>query len=148
MKMGRRFITVEQMNYVKDLTVRRLSKVIAGDPHGISQQFNWKGGSSFIYCELAQLNQKIVEAVQKATTDKELERLFSDIQDSPYIDYRVSLNGENTNFTILSIDEKKDLLFSVLDKNQLYKNYSEIEDETLNISNQDKRVNIAFYGGE
>jgi len=32
-----------------------------------------------------------------------------------------------------------------LDKNQLYVNYSEIEDETYQISDEDKRLNRNFY---
>jgi adenine-specific DNA-methyltransferase len=34
----------------------------------------------------------------------------------------------------------------VIDKNQLYVNYSDIDDETNDISEQDKKLNHQFYG--
>ena len=38
-------------------------------------------------------------------------------------------------------------LIAVLDKNQLYVNYSEIDDVDYQISNEDKELNRQFYGG-
>jgi adenine-specific DNA-methyltransferase len=49
-------------------------------------------------------------------------------------------------FTTLSLDDQKKFLLEVLDKNQLYVNYSEIADETFGISKEDKRLNDMFYG--
>ena len=39
----------------------------------------------------------------------------------------------------------KQYLIEVLDKNQLYVNYSEINDETFKVSKVDKELNKQFY---
>jgi len=52
-KMDRRYIGVEQMDYIQDITIERLKKVIMNeDGGGISKEVNWKGGGEFVYCEL------------------------------------------------------------------------------------------------
>lgn len=43
-KMNRRYIGVEQMDYIEDITVERLKKVIGGEQGGISEKVNWNGG--------------------------------------------------------------------------------------------------------
>ena len=59
LKMGRRFIGIEQMDYIETITVPRLQKVIKGEQGGISKDVNWQGGGSFVYCELKELNAAI-----------------------------------------------------------------------------------------
>ena len=44
------------------------------------------------------------------------------------------------------LDKQKKLLMELLDKNQLYVNLSEIEDEDFSVSEEDKRLNKQFYG--
>ena len=56
MKMGRRFIGIEQMEYINTVSVPRLQKVIEGEQGGISKDTNWQGGSSFVYAELMENN--------------------------------------------------------------------------------------------
>ena len=51
-KINRKYILIEQMDYVKDITIERLKKVIGGEQGGISKSVNWQGGGSFTYCEL------------------------------------------------------------------------------------------------
>ncbi|HFH8171575.1 TPA: DNA methyltransferase, partial [Streptococcus agalactiae] len=43
MKMNRRFIGIEQMDYINEVSVSRLQKVIAGEQGGISKDVNWQG---------------------------------------------------------------------------------------------------------
>lgn len=52
MKMKRRFIGIEQMDYINTVSVERLKKVIDGEQGGISKAVNWQGGGSFVYAEL------------------------------------------------------------------------------------------------
>jgi len=54
-KMGRRYIGIEQMDYIEDISVERMKKVIEGEQGGISKSVDWKGGGSFIYCELKEI---------------------------------------------------------------------------------------------
>ena len=44
-----------------------------------------------------------------------------------------------------NLDDKKKALLSIIDKNKLYVNYSDIDDETYNISNEDKKLTVSFY---
>ncbi len=75
-KMGRHWIGIEQMDYVKDLPVVRLQKVIEGEQSGISKALNWTGGGSFIYSELATYNQRFVE---KNRTSAEFNNFVSNL---------------------------------------------------------------------
>jgi adenine-specific DNA-methyltransferase len=44
------------MDYIEDIAVERLKKVIDGEQGGISKALNWSGGGSFIYAELKQID--------------------------------------------------------------------------------------------
>ncbi|MFA6789816.1 MAG: site-specific DNA-methyltransferase [Arcobacteraceae bacterium] len=55
-KMGRKYIGIEQMDYIEDIAVERLKKVIDGEQGGISKAVNWSGGGSFVYAELKQID--------------------------------------------------------------------------------------------
>ena len=51
-KMGRRWITIEQMDYVETITKVRLQKVLDGEQGGVSKNHKWQGGGSFVYFEM------------------------------------------------------------------------------------------------
>lgn len=51
-KMQRRYIGIDQMDYVQNVAVARLQKVIAGEQGGVSAELNWQRGGSFKYMEL------------------------------------------------------------------------------------------------
>lgn len=148
-KMGLQYIGLEQLDYGNDDCTVRLANVIKGEQGGISKDVNWQGGGSFIYCELAKLNQNFVDAIEKATTDDELSKLYANILETDFISYKVNPKDIDTNsedFIKLSIDNKKKLLMELLDKNQLYVNYCDIDDETYKISEENKAFTKSFYG--
>ena len=147
LKMNRRFITCEQMNYCEPLTVERLKKVIDGEQGGISEEVQWKGGGSFVYCELAKQNQNFVARIE-AATEGQTDKLFSELLSNPHATYLLNLKTFKESirgFKDLSLSDKKKVLLSMLDYNQLYINLSEINDTTLEISDDDKRLNNIFY---
>ena len=76
MKMNRRFIGVEQMDYIDSITMKRLISVINGDSSGISPEVNWMGGGSFVYCELAKLNQTLIDEIENATDEETIIDIF------------------------------------------------------------------------
>lgn len=82
--MNRRYIGIEQMDYIEDITVERLKKVIAGEQDGISKAVNWTGGGSFVYCELLENAASIIQKVQAAT-----EQTVSSIKEEIYKDERI-----------------------------------------------------------
>ena len=148
MKMGRKFIMCEQLDKHIDIAIRRLEKVIAGEQSGVSKRNNWQGGGSFIYCELAKLNQNFVERIETATDD-ELIEIWEDMLDTGFISCKVNprdIDLESKEFTDLSLDDKKRFLMEMLDKNQLYVNYCDMEDEAFAVSEEDKAFTKSFYG--
>ena len=146
-KMGRRYIGIEQMNYVEDISVKRLSKVIEGEQTGISKAVNWKGGGSFVYCELLENANLIINKINLATENNILEvkeEIYSDERIIPYVT-REELKKADENFRCLSLEEKKMALINIVDKNKLYVNYSDVEDETFEITENDKKFSESFY---
>jgi adenine-specific DNA-methyltransferase len=130
-KMGLHYILIEQMDYIHDLPEKRLVNVINGDPSGISKAVNWKGGGSFIYCELMQWNEVYMDKIQKAKTNQELKAIWNDISKNAFLNYYIdvkTINENITDFEQLSIKDQKQFLIETLDKNQLYVNCSEIKD--------------------
>jgi len=51
-KLGYRYIGIEHADYIREIPVERLKKVIDGEQTGISKTCSWKGGGSFVYTEL------------------------------------------------------------------------------------------------
>ncbi len=148
MKMNRRFIGIEQMDYIDTVSVPRLRKVIEGEQGGISKDVGWTGGGSFVYAELYPLNQKYVEQIHKANSDKEIEKIIDEISGSAFLDFKVNMEKvttQNPNFASLTLNEKKDILIQVLDTNQLYLSYSEIDDSQYEIPDSVKQFNQSFY---
>lgn len=150
LKMNRRFIGFEQMDYIHTVSIPRLQKVIEGEQTGISEDVNWQGGGSFVYCELAKLNQKYVDRIETITEAAELVDLWNEMKENAFISYKVNpkdIDDAVTNFEALSLDEQKHLLMELLDKNQLYVNYCDMDDETFAISDGDKAFTKSFYEG-
>ena len=159
-KMGRRYIGIEQMEYINDITVPRLKKVIEGEQGGISKDVNWQGGGSFVYAELMELNAYFVHEIQKAQSTEELEKLFTMMKTEAHLNYQVELENvlsaeyevdgifRKVAFSELELHEQKQLLIEILDKNKLYVNVSDMEDSELSISESDKAFTRSFYGME
>ncbi len=146
-KMNRQYIGIEQMDYIETVSVERLKKVIAGEQGGISKDVNWTGGGSFVYAELKNDAQDFKDAIFKATRADELLELFETAKKSSFLSYRIDPKKlKASEFEKLSLAEQKQLLFEIIDNNNLYVNYSDIDDTDYQISADDKRLNHAFYG--
>lgn len=145
-KMGRQYIGVEQLNYDNNDSVVRLQNVINGDTTGISKTVGWKGGGSFVYCNIKNDANVFRERVKDAD-EKELDKLLDEVLKSSFLSYRVDPKKvTKSEFNKLSKAEKKRVLMELVDNNTLYLNYSEIDDKTYNISEADKKHNKEFYG--
>ncbi|WP_281998846.1 site-specific DNA-methyltransferase [Priestia flexa] len=152
-KMNRRYIGIEQLDYGQDDSLQRLKNVIDGEQSGISKDVEWQGGGSFVYAELQELNIKYVTEIQKANNDADINKVIEMMNDLAYLNFKVDVDkliDENSKFAELSLEEKKHLLIEVLDANQLYLNYSEIDDSKFNVPESVKKFNHSFYqrGGE
>ena len=150
-KMDRQYIGIEQMDYATTLPVERLKKVIAGEQGGISESVSWQGGGDFIYCELMQYNQVYMDKIQSAHSPEALIELWRDIAENAFLNWYVNPEvpeeAINDFIAINDIEKQKHLLAELLDKNQLYVNLSEMEDADFAVSEEDKVLNKAFYGG-
>ncbi|CYV12480.1 TPA: site-specific DNA-methyltransferase [Streptococcus suis 2524] len=148
-KMNRQYIGIEQMDYIETVSVERLKKVIAGEQGGISKDVNWSGGGSFVYAELKNDAQDFKNAIFEATTTEELLELFEFAKKSSFLSYRIDPKKLKKNeFSQLSLAEQKQILSEIIDNNNLYVNYSDIDDSDYQISAEDKKLNHAFYGKE
>lgn len=148
-KMNRKYIGIEQMDYIQTLDVERLKKVILGEQGGISQAVNWQGGGSFVYCELAKSNQNFIDEIEVARSLDKLFDIWKRIQATGFLSWKVNpkLIDENAkNFSDLSLEDAKRFLIECLDKNLLYVPYSEIDNNEFVISEDDKKINKDFYG--
>jgi len=149
LKMGRKFIGIEQMSYGENDAVVRLNKTINGDNTGISKDLKWQGGGSFVYCELAELASKYSDRIEIAENSNELISLWNELKESSNLSYKVDPKAFDKNiesFSELSFEDQQRFLIEAIDKNQLYVNYSDIDDESNDISEQDKKFNQMFYG--
>ena len=157
-KMQRQYIGIEQMDYIHDLPEARLKKVIEWEQWWISKTVNWQGWWEFIYMEIMKSNEKFVEKIENVPNVgnegiRSLLEIWDEIKESGFINYYVDIksidenikNVENEDIRSLQIENMKRFLIEILDKNMLYVNYSEIEDESYLVSEEDKRVNGEFY---
>lgn len=148
-KMNRQYIGIEQMDYIETVSVKRLEKVIEGEQGGISKSVDWQGGGSFVYCELKNDVQEFKNEILEATTKEKLLEVFEFAKKSSFLSYRIDPKKLKKNeFEKLSLAEQKQILSEIIDNNNLYVNYSDIDDIDYGISAQDKKLNHAFYGKE
>jgi adenine-specific DNA-methyltransferase len=167
-KMKRQWITVEQMDYLEKITLQRLKKVIGKkvkkenkaiekleyDIGGISKSVNWQGGGDFIYCELMKYNEAFMDKIQIAKTPDDLLKIWKDITKNSFLNWYVNPETPEeaiNNFIEIGksengLEKQRKLLAELLNKNQLYVNLSEIDDEDFKVSEDDKKVNQSFYG--
>ncbi|MBI1925693.1 site-specific DNA-methyltransferase, partial [Candidatus Poribacteria bacterium] len=140
---NRQFIICEQMHYVETVTRERVSKVIEQNNSG-----------DFIYCELMKYNQAFMERIQAAQSSQELLKIWQDMAEGSFLNWYVNpaMPEEAVNDFIAlgreagGMEKQRHLLAELLDKNQLYVNLTEIDDAQFNVSEEDKRLNKAFYG--
>ena len=131
----RKFIIVEQMDYIQKATIPRIIKTFKDD-------------DSLVYLELAKWNEDWIEKIEKAKTGKELAKLWDEMKETAFLSYKVdpkTVDANAKDFADLSVADQKKFLIECLDKNQLYVNLSEIEDKEYGVSKEDIKLNKEFY---
>lgn len=149
-KMKRKWIGIEQMDYIETITKERLKKVVEGEQGGISKAVNWQGGGSFVYAELMPLNAIYKEKIQNLNDEKELDNIYQELKTKAFLDYRVDINEilKDKEFENLDLENKKEILKLALDFNMDYVLYGDIKDEDYAISKEIIKLNKIFYGDE
>lgn len=159
-KMNRQYIAVDQMDYIETETVKRMNLVINGEQGGVSKAVGWKPQTpeltdgdkyehnSFVYCELAQANQQLVDEIMEATQPSQLQKIWAILQDKGFLSYKVTpkmINEHAEEFADLSLDDQKRFIIECLDKNMLYIPYADMDDSAFTLSDNDKLLTRQFY---
>ncbi|HCT9179772.1 TPA: site-specific DNA-methyltransferase [Corynebacterium aurimucosum] len=149
-KMGRRYIGVEQLDYGPQGAVKRLKGVIDGEQTGISKAVEWQGGGSFVYFELAQQGEQLMDALESAKDSQAVQQVLDQATNDGLLRPSVlpeSLQGAQNEFTGLSLAQQKSVVAELIDKNRLYVNASEIDDVTYELDESDVLFTKNFYEG-
>lgn len=156
-KMNRRYVGIEQMDYIETITKERLKKVVNGEQGGVSKQVGWnpkeqnpednKRKNQFMYCELMPLNILYKKEIIEASKEQELEKLYKILKEKAFIDYRVDIQEilKDKDFQALDFDNKKAFLLQSLDSNMDYVLFGDLEDKDLQLSKELIALNKAFY---
>lgn len=147
-KMGRQYIGVEQLDYGKNSPVARLRKVIEGDESGISKSVRWKSGGSFVYVELAERGEQLMCELRDATTTDEIQAVLDLATERGLLRPSVlpeQLASSASEFDRLSLDDKKNAVAELIDKNRLYINASDVEDTDLALAEAGVAFTKSFY---
>lgn len=147
-KMNRRWIGIEQMDYIETVSKERLKKVINGEQGGISKDTDWQGGGSFVYLELKKYNQDFLDRLMEVTSIADVEAVYEDMQKSAFLKFFFDKREfeKDENFRAKTWEERRDMLVNILDENQLYLNLQDMRDIRHKVSNDEIALTERFYG--
>ncbi|GAA9944595.1 hypothetical protein VN1204_12720 [Helicobacter pylori] len=145
-KMKRRYIGIEQMDYIETITKERLKKVIEGEQGGISKKCDFKGGGSFVYAELKEVNLEVKKQILNAKSANECLKIFNDLNERflKRADCKIDeIHSEE--FQNLDLNEQKRICCVLLDSNEDYLNLGDIDEDAWGIDKITKKYNEIFY---
>ncbi|BCI99141.1 site-specific DNA-methyltransferase [Helicobacter pylori] len=145
-KMKRRYIGIEQMDYIETITKERLKKVIEGEQGGISKKCDFKGGGSFVYAELKEVNLEVKKQILNAKSANECLKIFNDLNER-FLKRADCKIGEihSEEFQNLDLNEQKRIYCALLDSNEDYLNLGDIDEDAWGIDEITKKYNEIFY---
>ncbi|GAA9635043.1 hypothetical protein HpHA98_05980 [Helicobacter pylori] len=145
-KMKRRYIGIEQMDYIETITKERLKKVIEGEQGGISKKCDFKGGGSFVYAELKEVNLEVKKQILNAKSKSECLKIFDNLSKRflKRADCKIDeIHSEE--FQKLDLNEQKRICCVLLDSNEDYLNLGDINEDAWGIDKITKKYNEIFY---
>ncbi len=145
-KMKRRYIGIEQMDYIETITKERLKKVIEGEQGGISKKCGFKGGGSFVYAELKEVNLEVKKQILNAKSKSECLKIFNDLNERflKRADCKIDeIHSEE--FQNLDLNEQKRIYCALLDSNEDYLNLGDMDEDAWGIDEITKKYNEIFY---
>ncbi len=135
---NRRFILAEQIEKHYDVGVERITKVTKA----------LDSNAETICFELKKYNQEYLDAIMEATSIKELEDLYVDMRNNAFLKFwfdRAEFEKDE-NFRSKDLEGRKQALADILDENQLYLNYADMNDTRHTVSSDEKALTDKFYG--
>ncbi|GHP54179.1 hypothetical protein VN0227_07540 [Helicobacter pylori] len=145
-KIKRRYIGIEQMDYIETITKERLKKVIEGEQGGISKKCGFKGGGSFVYAELKEVNLEIKKQILNANSASECQKIFDDLNERflKRTDGKID-EIDSEEFQNLDLNEQKRICCALLDSNEDYLNLGDMDEDAWGIDGITKKYNEIFY---
>jgi len=134
---NRQFIITEQLDYIENVTSKRIQKIIEQNNSG-----------DFVYLELKKYNQTFIEQIEEAKDSKALLKVWEQMKVKSFLNYNVDIKKQDEHleeFKTLSLAEQKQHLCELLDKNQLYVNLSSLNDADFACTEEEKKVTKDFY---
>lgn len=133
---NRTFVMIEQMPYIETVQIPRL---LAKDES--------KKISPFIFVELMEKSRGYIQSIIDAKNTTELMEIYTLMIENVDLNFQVDLEEIQESLWQKSFKEQKIILIKIIDKNQLYYNYSEIDDINVRdlISDNDYGFNESFY---
>jgi len=128
--LHRRFILIEQMNNQIDIMKQRFTN------------------NDFVYLELKKYNQTFIEQIEDAESTEQLLSIWELMKEKSFISYNIDIKEQDKNieeFKQFDIQQQKQILCELLDKNQLYVNASEMDDSRFETTDNERAVTNDFY---
>ncbi len=145
-KMKRRYIGIEQMDYIETITKERLKKVIEGEQGGISKKCDFKGGGSFVYAELKEVNLEVKKQILNANSKSECLKIFNDLSERFLKRADCKMDEiDSEEFHNLDLNEQKRIYCKLFDSNEDYLNLGDIDEDAWGIDKITKKYNEIFY---
>lgn len=141
---NRKFIMIEQMDYINTVTCPRVQKVM--EKENIDE--------SFIYFELAKWNETAKEKILDCESLAELETFFDEMYERYFLNYNLKIKEfkekviREANFRNLPLEEQKKIFIAMLDNNQMYVNKTEMADKKFGMSEEDQKLTNQFYNSQ
>ena len=140
-KGQRKFILIEQLSEHISVCKMRIQNILKQEDID----------SSFKYLQLSKFNANAKNEILECKDIKELKSKFEDIYEKYQIRYNVNIKKfkeevlNDNKFLELQLDEQQQMFLDIIDSNQLYINFSEMEDKKHTITNTDKDMTTKFY---
>ena len=134
----RQFIMVEQLSEHNNVCNIRIEKVLEMNNADLS----------FIYFELKKYNQIFIELIEEAKDSETILQIWEQMKSKSFLNYNVDIKKQDENleeFKALKLQEQKQHLCELLDKNQLYVNLSSLNDKDFACTEAEKNVTKEFY---
>lgn len=141
---NRKFIIIEQMDYINTVTCPRVQKVMKKE----------NIDDSFIYFELAKWNETAKEKIFACKNLEELVKFFDEMYEKYFLNYNLKIKEfreevlKEDNFINLPLNEQKKIFVTMLDNNQMYVNKTEMADSKFRISKEGQELTSEFYNSE
>lgn len=129
--LNRQFILIEQLDNTHSILKNRFNEI------------------SYVYLELKKYNQTFIEQIEAAQNTDTLLHIWEQMKQKSFLNYNVDIKKQDENielFKALTVDQQKQHLCEILDKNQLYVNLSALHDKDFGCSDEEIRITNDFYG--